>query len=542
VLVVLLLGPGVLLQPLLGSGKRAVELPLYAAAAWVVAFWWLRLLPLEWTAPVIALGAASLVGGLFFWRRPPDPGSALVWIAGVALLTVLARSALVAPGVDGAMHTGIARVLADAGGHPATFRPMWPVDVFRAYPVGQPTTTALIARLGGLGWREAGLVGHALSYALVLVGFAAAVSRWNGGAAAGLAVGVAAVLAARSPLYFWTWGGAPNALGIAFALPAFAAAADVLRSKSWRDAAACALFSAGALLTHPVSVIALGWAGLPILGGALLLRPELRRGFPALLAAGAAASLLCAPYLAGLRAALPPEGVAWARAFLRETGTLGTVPRMLHDAPLVLGAAAAVFVLAARPWRAAVPLALAAALALLVLNGRVAALPFSVLLYPDRIAVLLLFPIALLAAEALAGRPRIAAVAAAALAVHAALLQGKMLGAGREHALATEADLRVLSSSALPSGCWVANNYGDAGQWIPALLGRPITVPQVNVAFFDLSLDVHPCAAYRGDKRVYHLDALPCPGRACESVARDGGAELFRIVDPDLAVRVVAPR
>ena len=96
-LVVLLLGPGVLLQPLLGSGKRAVELPLYAAAAWVVAFWWLRLLPLEWTAPVIALGAASLVGGLFFWRRPPDPGSALVWIAGVALLTVLARSALVAP-------------------------------------------------------------------------------------------------------------------------------------------------------------------------------------------------------------------------------------------------------------------------------------------------------------------------------------------------------------------------------------------------------------------------------------------------------------
>src|SRR5438093_11851260 len=118
-LLVLLLGPGMLLQPLLGQRTRAVELPLYAAAVWVVAFWWLRLLPLDWTAPAVALGAASLAGGLFLWRRPPDVGSAAVWVSAAAVLAVLARSALVAPGVDGAMHTGIARVLADAGGHPA---------------------------------------------------------------------------------------------------------------------------------------------------------------------------------------------------------------------------------------------------------------------------------------------------------------------------------------------------------------------------------------------------------------------------------------
>ena len=117
-----------------------------------------------------------------------------------------------------------------------------------------------------------------------------------------------------------------------------------------------------------------------------------------------------------------------------------------------------------------------------------------------------------------------------------------MLRDGRANALATEADLRILSAATLPPGCWVANNYGDAGQWIPALLGRPIAVPQVNVAFFDLSVEVHPCAAYRGDKRVYHLDTVPCPGPGCESVARDGHAELFRIVDPALAIRVIAPR
>ena len=113
---------------------------------------------------------------------------------------------------------------------------------------------------------------------------------------------------------------------------------------------------------------------------------------------------------------------------------------------------------------------------------------------------------------------------------------------GRAHALATEADLRVLSAAALPPVCWVLNNYGDAGQWIPALLARPITVPQVNVAFFDVSAQVHPCAAFRGEKRAYHVDSVPCPGPPCASVARDGGAELFRIVDPSLTVPVVAPR
>jgi hypothetical protein len=343
-------------------------------------------------------------------------------------------------------------------------------------------------------------------------------------------------------LYFWTWGGAPNALGIAFAVPAFAAAVDTLRSRSARDAAACALLAAAALLTHPVSVLALCWAGLPVLAGALFFRPPFRRGLPVLLAGGAVSLLVCTPYLATLGGSLPPEGVAWARNFLHESGTLRTVPRMLHDVPLLAGGAAAVAVLVLRPWRAAVPVALAAALLLLVLNGRVAALPLSEVLYPDRIAVLLLYPLALLAHDALAGRPRIAAVAAAALVAHAVVLQGKTIREGRANALATQADLRVLSAAALPPGCWVANNYGDAGQWIPALLGRPITVPQVNVAFFDLSVEVHPCAAYRGDKRVYHVDTVPCPGPGCESVARDGLAELFRIVDPALAVRVTAPR
>jgi hypothetical protein len=540
VLLLVLLGPGALLQALVGSRERAVETPLYAAAAWVIAFWWLRLLPFGWTAPVIVLGAASSCA-IVLWKRAPDLPSVAVWIGAAAVALVLWRSALLPPGVDSAMHTAVARILADARGHPASFRPLWPVDSFGGYPVGQPTLTALIATLGHLDWRAAGLTGHALCYALVLVGFAAAVSRWGGGTALGLAVGAAAVLAARAPLYFWTWGGAPNALGIAFAATAFAAGVDAVRTARRRDAAACAIFASAAVLTHPVSVVALAWAAFPLLVAVLIAHRQ-RRVAVAHLAAGAfGAVLLCAPYFATLTHSIPPEGVSWTRAFLRETGTLRVVPHMLHDVPLIAGAIAAIAVLATRPKRAALPLALAMALVLLIFNGRVALLPGSFLLYPDRIAVLLLLPIAFLAHDALAHRPRIALVAAAGIAAQAVILQSKTLREGRAHVLATEADLRVLRAAALPASCWVINDYGDAGQWIPALLARPITLPHVHVAFFDLSADVHPCAAFRGERRAYFVDTVPCPGAACETILRDGSAELFRIVDPSLVVHVKPP-
>jgi hypothetical protein len=536
----LLLGPGVLLHALFARRRRAVELPLLAAAFWIVAFWWIRLLPWDWAGPIVAVGAASLCAGLILWRRWPEPGSALVWAAAVAVAAVLTHSALVAPGVDAAAHTAVARIIVQAQGHPQGFRPLWPIDELRGYPLGQPTLTALLARFAGLDFREAGLWGHALAYALVVVAFAAAVWRWRG-TALGLAVGVGAVLVARAPLHFWTWGGAPNALGIAFGVAGFAAGLDAVRRSDVRSAAACALYAAAGLLTHAVTIVAFAYCAALMLAGALLRDRSLLRGFGVLLAAGAFAALLCAPYLETLKP-IDPSGAAWIRSWLRQSATLGVLPRMLHDVPLIAGAAALVAVLARAPQKALLPALLAALLAALVLQGRHGLLPGSALLYPDRIAVLLLYPIALLAHDALDSRPRVAAALALLLLVHAGILQRKLLREGSAHALATEADLRVIAAARLPEGCWVMNNYGDAGQWIPALIGRPITFPHIHVAFFGVEQRVHPCAAFRGEKRPYHADTVICPGPGCEAVLRDGGAELFRIVDPALSVEMSAQR
>ncbi len=298
-------------------------MPLYGAAAWVVLFWWLRLVPLPLSASAAALGIASLAAGVRLSRRGPpgakkklfffriDGQSIAVWSVGAGVALVLALGVDVPPGVDGAMHTAVARVLADAQGHPSGFRPLWPVDLFGPYPVGQPTLTALVA-LSGLSWRAAGLLGHALSYSLAVIAFAAALSRWTG-RASGAWIGVAAVLAARNPLHLWTWGGAPNALGMAFAVAALGAGHDALRERDLRSAAVCGLFAAASLLTHGVAVAALGWALPPLIVAALLLEPRLRSGVPALLVAVAVALVLCAPWLAGLRDVLGPAERQWAR-------------------------------------------------------------------------------------------------------------------------------------------------------------------------------------------------------------------------------------
>jgi len=440
------------------------------------------------------------------------------------------------------MHAAIGRILADTHGHPQGFRPFWPIDFFHSYPVGHPTLLALVGTLGGLDPRAAAVAGHALAYALVVIAFAAAVSRWTGDSASGLLAGTLAVLASRDPLHFWTWGGAPNALAIGFAVAALAAGVDTMRGDA-RSAVACGLYAAASGLTHTTSLAALAWTAPFLLGGAVFARRDLLRRVPLLVAAGLLALALAAPYLATLRPILDPDELDWIRRSARESATLAILPRMLHDVPLVAGAVAALGVLLFRRGRAAFPLGLLVLLGLLILNGRSFALPGSALLYPDRIAVLALFPLALLGHDALEARPRLAALCCTLLAIAGVVLGARTLRTGRGNALATETDLRLLSEAELPAGCAVATNYGDAGQWIPALRDRPTTSPHVHVVFFDeVRGEVHPCTAFRGEKRPYFIDTVPCPGPACALVRSEGGARLFRIVDPALRVPIARYR
>ncbi len=224
--------------------------------------------------------------------------------------------------------------------------------------------------------------------------------------------------------------------------------------------------------------------------------------------------------------------------------------------PLLLGGAALV-VLARFDRRALLlPLWMIGVTLLLIANGSRSLLPLSAALYPDRLPLLLLLPIALLLWSALgllaprlrAGWMRQAALGAALLlAAHAVDLQRKLVENGREHELLTPDDLALLAREAprLPPGCFVANNYGDGGQWLPALFDRPITLPQVNVVWFsEMPLRAHPCAAFRGARLAYSIDGVTplCRAGSCQQVAQEGAAAWFAVTDAALRVEARGAR
>ena len=111
-----------------------------------------------------------------------------------------------------------------------------------------------------------------------------------------------------------------------------------------------------------------------------------------------------------------------------------------------------------------------------------------------------------------------------------------------ERVTVTANDLALMEwmNKNLPADAVIANNYGDAGIWIPALAFRAATHPHSNPFYFDeideWRLRTAPRYLFLGAKRFYDVqynldDVLRSPAayRAIHSV---GEARLFLIVDP----------
>jgi hypothetical protein len=195
------------------------------------------------------------------------------------------------------------------------------------------------------------------------------------------------------------------------------------------------------------------------------------------------------------------------------------------------------------------------AAALLVLNARYWVLPGSPALYPERMAELLLAPAAALLAAALAWsrrelaarRPALlplvtaAAVAIGVLGARSAWVQVRRAG---KRVMVTTDDLAAIAwlESHVPPGEPIANRLGDAGVWIPALAGRAVTRPHMNLFYAD-ELDewartVRPRWTFRGARSPFGVDAeLPSTEALRADVGQrevftSGGAVVFQRVEP----------
>ena len=546
-----LLAPGLLLDLLLvpqksGALARLARGHLLSLAAWPVVLFLLRWTPaslggIAWTG--VALGVVGSFA-LLLRRRAKTSATELCLCATVvafaaAHLLPLARWP-VAPGSDMAMHSFMARLVVEAGRMPSSYEPYYPVHEFGSFSAGFPMIAAVLSALSGAPAHRTALalallVYPALAAALFLVArrFAREVEA--------LAAAVL-VATASGPYAFLHWGGNPTILALALG---FAAIAPLVGAPPGErredDERTMPVLAAGATLVHVICPLGLAYATpMAVLGWTWLREPRGRRlariGRLAALAA-IAAGIVAIAYATGTHAEVSQREIDFTRSWQRDMphafrGRAADfavtiwpyLDRMLGRTWTVAAGVGLAVAALSRDRRQLPWAAYALVAALLVLNSRYWVLPGSPALYPERMAELLLAPAAAaLAASVAWGRSALAAARPkllwpAAVVLVAMGAQGvRGAYAGLRHAgggvMVTAGDLAALSWLELhvPPGQPVGNRFGDAGVWIPALAGRAVTRPHLNLFDTDeverWARTVCPRWTFRGARSPFGVDA-----------------------------------
>jgi hypothetical protein len=565
--------PGILLlaTPVarrLDRGSSAVHVVGVSLAFWMVAFWFLPLLPFSLSGFFRAASLAALAG--FAWlalRRPglppppPDPRLCAAACAFVGLVLALRAVpmglAVVPAGADMSMHTYLAELIVRADGVPTSYRPILGLDSFDTFPVGFHTLSALISLLAGLpSYQSAHLVALASHAWLSFTLFA--FLRSHVGLVASLLGAITFTFLVGTPQGMIAWGGNPTVLGIAFAALFASTLKRFPRWDGW-DVLLAASSLVAVLLTH--SIVFIQTCYLLGLSFAIQQALGLQRGRLVRAAAlGLACAAIAGPYLAGIDLAIAtPEALDWIRNWVRNAdhvwhGSVAdcfwTIPdyvvRRFGDRMLAFLPPAALGI--ACLWRRdrstlGLYLGFCGMGFLLVLNCRYWVLPLSYLVYPERTVAMLGLPLSLFFACGLQALPPVfvdwlrrgvVTRIVVGIAVLAALLGlvRVMPDAGRRFYLetyvepsvanssVTEADLRAIrwiEDHSRP-GDVVVTNYGDAGVWIPGIAFRRVTRAHVNVAHL-ASFEAPRSGrfAFVGSKCVYG-----CPGTR-KTYANDPG-------------------
>jgi len=582
VLLALVALPGVALAATT-AGDEADPLAFVAVAAisgaalWVTAFWFLRLAPLAGFGlrGLAAVVSAAALAGLFVTRRrlAATLAAAVRREHRPLLLTLAALAALrfaplliaaAPPGADMSMHAYMTRLILEADGVPRSYLPLLPIREFGSYAAGLPALGAMTAALGAGTAVDGAFAAAVLAQLLATLAVYAYV-RERAGATAALLAALLAGVATRDPQHFFEWGGNPTVLSLAFATLGLWALEGLGDERLPRRTLLVPLLFAAAVLTHAVIPCALAYVLPPLLLYRLVRLKGAARGRMLLrgMLLAAVLALLVAPALADIAPSVSPAERAWIMRWQRlpihvPPGPFWMLPLGLAiQIGVRLGAIYAVWLAAAllarRRWRCAPiteELILGAGVLLLVANARVWLLPGSYALLPDR-TLLLIVPCSarIIAASLDQARARLwlpatalrrrlfAACFGGSLAAGAVLWY--LLGLRDVSVTADDREAIAWIARQTPPGAVIANNYGDAGLWIPALALRAVVTPHVNVTYFDEVApwrDRSPDFLFVGARRVYDIDSpyvlaevRSRPERYRE-VFTSGNAAVFRVL------------
>jgi len=581
--------PGLLIHTRRGiAAKDAISALAKTIASsisfWIVAVWGASWIGLHLSTLFWVVCTVSAVLWLLQVARKKDLPPVLptnpMLIAALAaafILTMLPFFLTVAPpGADMSMHGYITRMVHDAGGVPSTYEPYLPIKEFGAFSIGFHTLAALATTISGevLKLHRAVLLMDCLVYFLFFLFLLGTLrlrfSDWTSVACAGIALFIT-----RSPQHFFVWGGAPTVLSIgliACALPTLINP----RGSRGTDVGLGAFWLAASFLCHPLPTIILGTVYLPY--AAYLVVASIRqRGLSRLLrryAAIAAIGLVCtSPFVAKFEGRMSENEIEWIRVWdsvvqERWHGTLLNAPITLtrHLTQYSLGflaiplAFAMLLAVFSRHREDRANLYFVLAIAGVVINAKYQALPKSIYLFPDRAdAMLPLFAAPLVgsliakAKNALGNvlsenRIRLLGLLCLLGVAYVSTVASYVyyLRPGLAEAPVTPYDLRAFDwiDKNTDPHAHIANNYSDAGLWIPAMTRRSAAVPHVNIINWSetkLALASRPAQfIYVGARSVYPFpfEWTPTGVQALRPAPRlvfqSGQARLYQL-DPSLA-------
>ena len=433
-------------------------------------------------------------------------------LMGIFLLVLLLRCMpmffQIAPaGADMSMHSYIARLIYDNDGIPNSYRPILPISNFGAYPSGFPTLSALVSLLCDCPVYRSGLLMSCLTHALICFGLYIFLLRFFDRNTAA-ATSIAATFLTRSPQWIIRWGGNPTVLALFFFIIAFSLIIELKERPSWPKVIFASLSLAAVLITHSI----IFYVGGIILAVYFLMSiKDYKYVYPTAACLFVFMLLFLLPYLANLKFTLSKSAIESTRAW-QMVDARSVVYDLAAGIPFLLLSLFGLPLLLKKNRHLAFSfLSITAVLIVLTMNFRLWLMPFSYLLYPGRVALTLIIPLAVFAAPAISKiitiqkKNLLLAFSIVGMSFYCVFYLYNSISMSP----VTRADVAAFKwiDREIGKKAVFGNNYGDAGLWIPAIIGRTIMDPHSEPLHYEeLKARLRRYSAdyiYIGSKAVY---------------------------------------
>lgn len=526
------------------------KLPISIASSlayWMISFWFLQYIPIPLHIHIyttIGISAAAFI--LFFIKgKISVSGGRQNIVVGLFFLLLMAPAFFVAlrevapSGADMSMQAYIAKKIFLTNGFPKTLEPIVPVSQFGTYPVGFPILIASLMKTNALPVYTNALWLSVFAYWFFTVSVFVLL-RSVFPVFVSIVVAVIISWVSNSPYNFVFWGANPTILSFVFLVFGFAA---FLHCKNNVAAGFGLLFLYASWLTHYMLPTAIGYLSILFIPFFWSLITRLASSLKQFRWPSLIAFTCVLPWIVHTlqnMKKVTPATLSFVANLQRDeviklsgemTASISPLTTLYDFYTYAFGTPVILLYLLSlgillfhRPKIVLLHGVAIIGVSILVMNALYWWLPFSYLLYPQRVALMLLIPVALAAASALEycihtvyrhfiihnTRNRLLLNGIAVLLlwfVYAPHIQATIRGYTKQNALyvVTPSDIaamRWLTENTTPTDV-IQNNYSDAGLWIPAIADRKITHYHTNP--FDMDVfkkEERATYAYIGKKTL----------------------------------------